>query len=683
MRLMDRTQHRPPGGGVGAGTLASRLARVDEGRFVGRTAELAALERCLDDDATFRVVHVFGPGGIGKSSLLRELARRAQGRGFTPFTVEGRELPPSADALEAILSDAATASRPLVLIDTYERMTGLGGYLRRGLLPGLPATAVVVIAGRNPPEESWFQDGWESVVSELELDKLPTGDALALLAAHGLTDDRRGAIVDWADGSPLALTLAADAAAADGDWMPGDDHDHPEILRALVRRLAEAEIRTMRFSVLAVAAIARVTTPEMLDEVLPAGDAEGAYERLRSLSFSEPVGDGLALHELVRKALRADLRRRAPERDRELRRRITDHLFDRAQGDPLMAIELAALIDNPLIRWGFGWEGSIDYRIEDVRPGDGEHLAELMSDRHLEDWWALTRRFLSDAPDRVAMARDRHDHVCGFLSYMSPATAPAFADQDPIVGPRLAHARRDAHLGDAVLWHDSFDFTGWPAGERADRGYSGSGGRVKAMLGMAGMLRSGVVNPRFMYLPINPENEGARAFAQAAGATHLPELDCRLADHTIECHRIDHGPGGLFGSLRAFVYMELGLTAPAPAATPSPVVDRELVRDALRNFHVPHALAANRLAQGDTPEQRAESVRALLRQTADAAFGDSDNERLLKLVLTLGYLDRNPTHPSHEQVAHDLAFSRAAYFRRLRVAADRVADHLAQTTRAN
>jgi hypothetical protein len=87
-------------------------------------------------------------------------------------------------------------------------MTGLGRYLRRGLLARLPATAVVVIAGRNGPEESWFQDGWEGVVSELQLDKLPTGDALALLAAHGLTDDRSGAIVDWADGSPLALTLA-------------------------------------------------------------------------------------------------------------------------------------------------------------------------------------------------------------------------------------------------------------------------------------------------------------------------------------------------------------------------------------------------------------------------------------------------------------------------------------------
>jgi len=679
---MDRVQHRPPGRGVDAGTLAARLARVDEQRFVGRAAELAELERCLADEATVRVVHVFGPGGIGKSSLLRELARRAGERGFTPFAVEGRELPPSPDALEAILADAATAARPLVLIDTYERMTGLGAYLRRGLLPRLPATAVVVIAGRAAPEESWFQDGWESVVSELALDKLPAGDARALLAAHGLSDTRSEAIVDWADGSPLALTLAARAATTDGEWRPTDDRDHPEILRALIRRLAESEMRSVRFSVLAVAAIARVTTPEMLDAVLPAGDADGAYERLRALSFSEPVGDGLALHELVRKALRADLRRQAPDRDRELRRRITDHLYGRAQaGDPLMAIEMAALIDSPVVRWGFGWEGSIDYRIDDVRRGDAARIAELMSERHLDDWWALTRRFLAEAPDRVALARDRDDHVCGFLSYMSPSTAPAFADDDPIVGPRLAHARRDAHLGDAVLWHDSFDFTGWPAGERSDRGFSGSGGRVKAMLGMAGMLRSGVLNPRFMYLPINPENEGARAFAEASGGSHLPELDCRLADHTIECHRIDHGPGGLFGSLRAFVYMELGLPAPqAPAVASAPVVDRELVRDALRNFHIPHALAASRLARGDTPQERAESVRTLLREAADAAFGDSHNEQLLQRVLTLGYLETNPARPSHEQVALDLALSRAAYFRRLRVAADRVADHLAQAS---
>jgi hypothetical protein len=45
-------------------------------------------------------------------------------------------------------------------------------------------------------------------------------------------------------------------------------------------------------------------------------------------------------------------------------------------------------------------------------------------------------------------------------------------------------------------------------------------------------------------------------------------------------------------------------------------------------------------------------------------------------VLIRGYLE---PAPSHEQAAMDLALSRAAYFRRLRVAAERVAAYLAET----
>src|SRR5207302_8880907 len=98
-------------------------------------------------------------------------------------------------------------------------------------------------------------------------------------------------------------------------------------------------------------------------------DAQAAYDRLEALTFTESVGDGLALHELVRKTLRADFRRRDPDRERELRRRIVDYLFDRArEGDPLLTIDMAHLIDNATIKWGFGWEGSVDYRIDELQP---------------------------------------------------------------------------------------------------------------------------------------------------------------------------------------------------------------------------------------------------------------------------------------------------------------------------
>ena len=61
-------------------------------------------------------------------------------------------------------------------------------------------------------------------------------------------------------------------------------------------------------------------------------------------------------------------------------------------------------------------------------------------------------------------------------------------------------------------------------------------------------------------------------------------------------------------------------------------------------------------------------------QAADEAFGDSDSERLLRSVLIAGYLE--PLR-SHEEAASKLLLSRAAYFRRLRTAVERLAEHMA------
>ncbi len=651
----------PGNGPAGGATLAARIGARDHQRFVGRVAELEFLERCLDDDRPASVVLIHGPGGIGKSTLLRELARRAQARGLETFFVEGRELPPMPDALEAVLAAARESDRPVVLIDTYERMTALDGYLRRGLLPSLPGRAVVVIAGRRGPDPGWFAGGWEEVSTEIRLERLDDDDSLALLTAHGLVDDRASAVVGWADGSPLALALAADTAAADGLWTPAEGEEKPEIVRSLIRRLAEAELSGVRLSAVGVAAIARVTTVELLRAVLPDSDAVSAYERLRALTFTEPLADGLTLHELVRKALHADLRRRDQERERELRRRIVDHLFERARrGDPLIAIEMAHLIESPAIRWGFGWEGSVEYRIDDVRPRDAETIARELAGRRSPEWWHLTQRFFEESPERVAIARDSHDRLCGYLVCMTPATAPEFANQDPLSGPWLAHARAAAPLGDSVLWHDSVDFTG-------DRR-----GRLQAMLGMAGILRSGTTNPRYAYMPINPDWTDALRFARTLGAQHIAELDLELPSHRLECHRLDYGQGGLFAAQRAVVYAELGLAPPRSDEVPT--LDMEAVREALRNFRIPHELARSPLAIGETPDQRAEFVRHLLRDAADRAFGDDENEKLLRRVLVRGYLE---PAPSHEQAAIDLSLSRAAYFRRLRTAAERVAEYLA------
>ena len=244
---------------------------------------------------------------------------------------------------------------------------------------------------------------------------------------------------------------------------------------------------------------------------------------------------------------------------------------------------------------------------------------------------------------------------------MSLATAPAFAGSDPLMGPWLAHARGNAGLGDSVLWQAAVDFTGE--------------GKVQAMLGIAGVLRSGSPNPRFAYLPIDARVPGAVEFAQAIGAEHIRDLDIGLDELEMQCYRLDYGPGGLFALVRDQIYAELGLPPPRrqPHPAPRPAADLETVREILRNFRVPRELARSPLASGATVAERAESVRVQVRSAVAEAFGDSENEKLLRSVLVAGYLE--PMR-SHEEAASRLLMSRAAYFRRLRTAVERLTEHM-------
>ena len=281
-------------------TLAARIAHRDSAAFVGRARELRVVDELLADGG---VLLVHGPGGIGKSVLLREIRRRAEGR--EPFVVDGRDLAPVPDAVEQALAGAWSAERPLVLIDTYERMSALGGYLRSTLLPSLPASAVVVVAGRDAPEPGWFEGGWETVAVELPLAALSEHEARSLLVRQGLRADRRAAaIARWAGGLPLALRLGAAAAREDPAWVPGAD---AAPLRAHLQRVSEAALAGPYGDVFALACVARVVTPALIADVLPGVDAADALRWLEGCAFADARPGGVTLHELVRRPLRAAL----------------------------------------------------------------------------------------------------------------------------------------------------------------------------------------------------------------------------------------------------------------------------------------------------------------------------------------------------------------------------------------
>src|SRR5919106_5342515 len=287
-----------------------RPYRIDPAQLVGRDRELRTAEELLGIDSGVAVLFVHGPGGIGKSALARALASRAGERGGPVWEVDARDVPPSPEGLSDAVAGVGKEPRPLLVIDSFELIESSGAQLRDELIPSLPDGSVVVVASRNPPDRGWYERHWSELVEEIRLGSLPDEEAAELVAVHGVNGELASRVVEWAHGHPLALGLGARIAAEDSDWVPGARMAPDELVRALVRRLGETDVTAGHLPTLGVAAIARSTTPALLGAALPEHDTEREWEWLSARSFVEPVGEGIALHELLREAGGADLQRR-------------------------------------------------------------------------------------------------------------------------------------------------------------------------------------------------------------------------------------------------------------------------------------------------------------------------------------------------------------------------------------
>lgn len=641
-----------------ADTLADQLAAMDRQRFRGRERELATFDRVLSGALPRQVVFVHGPGGIGKSTFVREALRRVARTGRPARIVDGRDMLPVPGEIERALDGLPDTPAPVLVFDSYERMTGADGWLRQTLVPSLPAGALVVIAGREPPADQWARGGWEHLVLELELGPLGPEEALALVRARGVEDDQQAAdLVAWARGWPLALSIATESPRGTASLTAEELDRDDDVLRAAVARIARTELRDGDLDAIGTAALARCCDRELLAAVLPGVDAAETLAWLSRFTFAEPVRGGVSLHEVVRRAVRSELEARRPDRLRDLRRRIADHLHERASAGRLdTLVDLTELIGDPVLRWGLGAEGSVHYRVCAVADGVRDQVAPWYAARPA--WWRDVEAFLDAAPHRVVLARDGLDRLAGLAIAVPLTDVPAVAEQDAVLRRWLPYARS---LGsDAVLlWRDAADF----------RREGDPTSPVVSLMNTAAILGSGLANVRYSFLPLDTTNEAAMLFSMGTGAQPVPELTVELDGRVLACHVIDHGEGGMVGHLRDVLYADLELPPDFALPTPPPV-SAAAVRDALRDLHRPARLAESELARGTTAEERAASVRARITGAIATAFGDAPEDVALREVLERGYLVPGARH---EDVADQLHLSRTTYFRRLREATERLA----------
>jgi hypothetical protein len=445
--------HAPAPGTLG-GVLADRRRRV----FVGRAAEVELFRAAIDaPEAPFSVLHVHGPGGIGKSSLLARFQEIAVAGGATVAPVDGRDLTPSpvavlgalADHLEVPPGDGAIAAsmggggRVVLLVDSYDSLLPLDDWVRTRLLPRLPATAVTVLASRNPPSRAWRVDpAWRDLVRIVSLRNLDPEDSRAYLAAVGVDERLHARLVEVSYGHPLGLALLADVVSRGGTVgrnLP------PDLVEALLERFVETVPDDGHRRALAVCALARTTTEALLRDVLGFDDAHDLFDWLRSLSFVQARTDGLAPHDLARDALDADLRWRDPEGYGEVFRTVRAHASSRLRTTTGRAQQRAIFDLKFLFRqvrsvlspvdWG-SWG---DHYPDRARPADEETIVDLVRTWEGAASAALVRRWLHEQPGGFWVIRGQDEAVSGLLAIVD-LTAAAATTREADPGARAAWA---------------------------------------------------------------------------------------------------------------------------------------------------------------------------------------------------------------------------------------------------
>jgi len=129
---------------------------------------------------------------------------------------------------------------------------------------------------------------------------------------------------------------------------------------------------------------------------------------------------------------------------------------------------------------------------------------------------------------------------------------------------------------------------------------------------------------------------------------------------------LDYGQEGVIPSLRAQAHAELDRSVSwTGAGLGLGLATHDTVREALRRYRDPVALARSPLARGDDPAERAAYVAELLRGAVDHAFGAGPGAEQQREVLLRGYLDPDADHSRAMRALH---LSRTTYFRRLREA---------------
>ena len=397
-------------------TIGARLARIKKGFFVGRARECDLFAQTLAGKREWEILNPYGPGGVGKSTLLDAYRRIADQQGALYLYFDARDLSDAPDSLTSRMNTALAAAdlhgepnenylsllhrisaqRPIAIVfDTYEDIGVLDRWLRDVFLPQLPERAVVVIAGRFSLQEWWRDhDAWCELIRPIPLDGFNQEQTREFLAHHGVTDpDLAAQALEFTGGHPLALSLAATLVKQEGPAALREAPQRPEVISELAQRwLREMPDHALRELVEA-AAIVRHFDQELLGRLSGAPVQLQDFKQLTRLSFVRRSRRGWSLHDLLRGAVARDLQWRRPNVFQTMRLNALRYFAHLAttpgEAEERMAAlqEFFYLLGNGLVRAALF--GATELNDSDLRmvPATAQDLPALQA--YMDEWRRL------------------------------------------------------------------------------------------------------------------------------------------------------------------------------------------------------------------------------------------------------------------------------------------------------
>lgn len=552
--------------------IADHGARHATELLIGRRVELERLGRLLHDGTYLTFVH--GVAGVGKSSLLAAFASTARSTGAVVIVLDCRSLEPTdrgvLHALAAALGTrsatveaitrrlARLGARAVLAFDHYEVFRLVDTWLRRTFVPFLPDNVRIVVCGREPPVAAWLTaPELAGSVDRMALEPLVPEDAVRLFVSLGVPEGQAERFNRVIHGHPLAIRLAASAAADRPDLGIGDVAAHA-VVNELTRLFLTDVPDPITRAALEAASVVRRTTTSLLAALLPDTPPQDAIERLRALPFVETRQDGLGLHDAVQASVAAFLRSTDPARHGRYRRAAWRQLRNEVRGAPpgelwRYTADMLYLIENPVVREAFFPTGAQPLAVEPARPDDLPSF-ELIARRHDGDAGAATllawyRRY----PRSFSAIRDRDSVTVAFFCLLNRDEIFDASVSDPVVEGWRDHLRRvPPPAGQEVL-----GFRRWldlEHGERPSSSQAASWLDVKrTYMEMRPNLRRiyTVVEEPATYLPI-VLRLGFRPLGDEDGIADI-------GPHRFTSVALDFGPGSVDGWLSGLVAAELGL----------------------------------------------------------------------------------------------------------------------------